>query len=707
MNSPFKFLRRVRIHGGECGAVARALHHEAKCTFSPAVKKMVFFTTNERKKMSTKTTLKRVALVAVSALGFGLLSIAPSQANSWSATTDFLDCEVAYADTQGSATGCVGVAGGRVTISNMAVTLFSTYGMASSTNYYIEVSDGTIVSVDTTDDSAVDFIYGNSATDGVDWPSAANGNTGADADGLILVQAGTAAEAANEEEFVVTRATTGSTTITLFNFDASGVKDVVETQYITWIASADSGVSATESTLHTIASASSADCDSESESLNTTSAAWSAARAATAKTKMSSNDTDGGVAVICVSVRDGAGRPMANNVVEVTISKGNVDDGASFDSTSSRVTDNDVDYNETFEILGDADEIGVATITVKITDRYLNEATLSGTFTFWGDVATVTLTNNSYSLPAASTGNVDADAIYITVKDANGVQIDLDEESFGIGADATDLTVDSNLGTVATNADGKGEEDAAATVTIADVDSDVVGIADGEISVTCLNGYAEEMSIKVWALNRAATAYVTSNSVTYYCAGSVSTVTITPAATAVEKNGTTTLQVTAKDANGYPVADGTSVSLVSTNGGTIAPSSKTTANGTFSTPATFVASDENSKVTVTAVVGSKAANAVITVGTGLSTAAASADAATDAANEAIDAANAATDAANLAAEAADAATVAAEEARDAADAATAAVEALATEVATLMAALKAQITTLANTVAKIAKKVKA
>jgi len=86
---------------------------------------------------------------------------------------------------------------------------------------------------------------------------------------------------------------------------------------------------------------------------------------------------------------------------------------------------------------------------------------------------------------------------------------------------------------------------------------------------------------------------------------------------------------------------------------------------------------------------------------------AAAEAATDAAAEAIDAANAATDAANRAAEAADAATVAAEEARDAADAATAAVEELATQVATLMAALKAQITTLANTVAKIAKKVKA
>ena len=105
--------------------------------------------------------------------------------------------------------------------------------------------------------------------------------------------------------------------------------------------------------------------------------------------------------------------------------------------------------------------------------------------------------------------------------------------------------------------------------------------------------------------------------------------------------------------------------------------------------------------------GNKAASANVTFAAGVNAAQAAAEAANDAAAEAIDAANAATDAANLAAEAADAATVAAEEARDAADAATAAVEELATQVATLMAALKAQITTLANTVAKIAKKVKA
>jgi hypothetical protein len=95
-----KFPRRVRIHGGECGAVARALHHAAQkealmpyeqfknslisdeCVLKrPAdLEKSSISTFLERKQMSTKTSIKRIALVAVSALGFGLLSVAPSNA---------------------------------------------------------------------------------------------------------------------------------------------------------------------------------------------------------------------------------------------------------------------------------------------------------------------------------------------------------------------------------------------------------------------------------------------------------------------------------------------------------------------------------------------------------------------------------------------------------------------------------------------------
>ncbi len=97
MTPSFKFLRRVRIHGGECGAVARALHHEAqkvaliqneqslisdeKALLRQAdLGKSSGSTFIERKQMSTKKTLKRLALVAVSALGLGMISVVPASA---------------------------------------------------------------------------------------------------------------------------------------------------------------------------------------------------------------------------------------------------------------------------------------------------------------------------------------------------------------------------------------------------------------------------------------------------------------------------------------------------------------------------------------------------------------------------------------------------------------------------------------------------
>ena len=68
----------IRISRGERDASARATHLEA------ATRKFLV-TTNERKQMSTTTNFKRIALVAVAALGMGVLSSAPSQA-AWSGT---------------------------------------------------------------------------------------------------------------------------------------------------------------------------------------------------------------------------------------------------------------------------------------------------------------------------------------------------------------------------------------------------------------------------------------------------------------------------------------------------------------------------------------------------------------------------------------------------------------------------------------------
>jgi hypothetical protein len=63
----------IRISQGERDVSARATHLEA------ATRKFLV-TTNERKQMSTKTNFKRIALVAVAALGMGVLSSVPSQA---------------------------------------------------------------------------------------------------------------------------------------------------------------------------------------------------------------------------------------------------------------------------------------------------------------------------------------------------------------------------------------------------------------------------------------------------------------------------------------------------------------------------------------------------------------------------------------------------------------------------------------------------
>jgi len=211
-------------------------------------------------------------------------------------------------------------------------------------------------------------------------------------------------------------------------------------------------------------------------------------------------------------------------------------------------------------------------------------------------------------------------------------------------------------------------------------------------------------------------------------------ITMTSAKTGTANGSGVPVTVTVTDRYGNAVS-GVDLNVVASGvgsfmGGGITTSFKTDASGTYTFLAnslvdaggvgTFtVSSGTTSSMTdaagyhgATAVdstlaAGNSTASTSITFAAGVNPAQAAAEAANDAAAEAIDAANAATDAANLAAEAADAATVAAEEARDAADAATAAVEELATQVATLMAALKAQITTLANTVAKIAKKVKA
>jgi len=84
----FKFLSQIRISGWDFGSSARAMNQAGGFISTQADLEKVSRSTTERKSMSTKTTIKRIALVAVSALGLGVLtSVAPASATAGNAIT--------------------------------------------------------------------------------------------------------------------------------------------------------------------------------------------------------------------------------------------------------------------------------------------------------------------------------------------------------------------------------------------------------------------------------------------------------------------------------------------------------------------------------------------------------------------------------------------------------------------------------------------
>jgi hypothetical protein len=335
------------------------------------------------------------------------------------------------------------------------------------------------------------------------------------------------------------------------------------------------------------------------------------------------------------------------------------------------------------------------------------------TITFAGKATTLTVSRTTKKVIEAGTADGSSAAFRVTATDAGGRAVPGLSGGFTI--------VSSNVAAIS----GGSCADAVGAVTdgIYSCDLTTVGTSTSGAAATLTVRYPDP------AVTTATVALGPWLTTTYdvTMGGAVETFVLTTDKATYDPGTAMVVTATAKDDAGNTPYDGQEGPTLRANkqlGGTSAGTTITmnayydgvstsqtrvaTAVRTMTSETTLYAPAASGVFTITGLDGQATpAEVKVTATVGDDGATAAANAASDAAAEAIDAANAATDAANLAAEAADAATVAAEEARDAADAATAAVEALATEVATLMAALKAQITTLANTVAKIAKKVKA
>jgi hypothetical protein len=520
----------------------------------------------------------------------------------------------------------------------------------------------------------------------------------------------------------VSNATAGTGTLTITPISAGGVPATPITGTVTWIAGTSTAISAAASSFALVYDATVC-VDAGSK------AATDTVLAVYARTSTSMYDVTGLVRPVyaCLIPRNVNGTVITGAAhVYTSTSGGNIGAGAATKPTASPskyqnfgTVVNTAPYagaagtSMAISIQGDGITAGLTTIAVTVVDSLGNSASFSAPITFYGKVATLALTANiaaagygdsTFNAADAVAGEhvvtaVVAPAVYVSAKDVAGNSVAA-ADIVGVTYAWQGYVSAAKLNVQSTNTTdvvpvGSAQSNAKAVATVAR--ASITGNA--AIGFDCsLQIKAEKLVFSAYAYNSTTAAWdIASGSSTFYCSDSASTVSVTAAKAELAVGGSTTVDVKVLDANGYPVADGSSVSLAATNGSVVSPGTGTTTNGAFSVPLTFIAGSGGSSSIVTAVAGGKVGNTTIAITGGVADAS---QAAADAAAEATDAANAATDAANAAAEAADAATAAAQDAADA-------VAALSVSVTAMVDALRKQITALTNLVIKIQKKVKA
>jgi hypothetical protein len=612
--------------------------------------------------MSTKTTFKRIALVAVAALGAGVLSVAPANAVAATATP-FGVSAASYAPADSFAAT---VAVSQVAGANNFVEFTSGIDGASAV-HVVKVTGSTVSSITT----------GSSLTAG-SLNTAATEITYADGN---FFTTGTPNVV---NTFRVATPTAGTVTVVVATRATSNgvVTDTtLQTFTVTVTATAVTGV---------VTAANSTSIVSKGTDFT----------GATADEAVSSSNipsTPVQAASILVTAKDANGVAKATAPITATISGPGLL-GINADETKVLIADtaanaravslsDAVNGIAVITVAGDGTGLGgVATITISSGTTVLATETV----TFFGKVTSLKVAQVAHSIVDTGSGDStisgDKDGVVATVTgiDAQGTEFALS------GSDFTAIT--------------------SAALVAADVTAVAFGTGDGDpvaaTAAVVVDPTATKTGAKSIVITHTATGVTATVSFVVALASST-TVTLKADKDEYSIGEKVTLTVKAVDATGLILPDGTYSTLfagamTSSTGlqGTLPAASVDLVNGVATY--TVYAPLTSGPVVITGTEGATSANttkATVSttfnvVGDGV------AQAAADAAAEATDAANAATDAANAAAEAADAATAAAQDAADA-------VAALSTQVSEMINALKKQITALTNLVIKIQKKVKA
>jgi hypothetical protein len=658
--------------------------------------------------MSTKTTFKRIALVTVAALGFGVMSVAPSNAATPAGLTSTLSAAATTVQTGEAAKTTLTTAGIFGTADTVTVSAALTSWPAAATNASLA---GMLVPTLT----AVDTDIANTVTgsNGSANQGASNGIISSDAAATVLLSARTTVSvtpgAAN---------TPGTYVYTITTKNDATVPLTIST--ITWTLTVAAPVLGKSTAfISTTLGAATADSTTLAKTLTTDGVAETTA-----------------VAEITVNqYQDAAGTVAMNSsytkAVEVSISgAGSVGStsstsplrGTTATTAAAIAGTTTATATQSYWVYADG-RTGTATITIKVDGAVV--ATKS--FKFTGKLAklattaskknvgvgeTMTLTTTGADVNANATATpvvtaVSADPLIATVS-ADGATVT------GVKAGTTTVTLTSGTVTLAVPVTvlpvtaatlawkfDKDSYDAGEKMTLTVTAS---GVADGARAVFTASPVAN------FGLSSGSDTVLGSP---VFAAG-VATYTLYAPATPGKFTITGTVNFAGVDTEAaIKTAATTYVASVATISATITNPALTAAQE--ATDAANEATDAGNNAKDAADQAIEAADAATIAAQDAAAAAEAAgemaveaaEAAGAIAQDALDAANAATDAALSAAEAADAATAAATEAKESADAATAAVAELSTKVAALMAALNAKVTTLSNLVAKIAKKVKA
>jgi hypothetical protein len=350
---------------------------------------------------------------------------------------------------------------------------------------------------------------------------------------------------------------------------------------------------------------------------------------------------------------------------------------------------------------------GVGTVTISVTDSVSSATTVLGTksFTSYGSVTKIVATP-ILSIGTAGGGTTGTSGVTPTLAAFTVTATD------ALGNPVTGLTITgkSSDATIVNS-----------TVTIT-ADDGSVGNGNGQYNgsfstaATATSGKTATLTIRVVDPAGDGTTYLTSD-LPITIGGSVAKEVITTDKASYAPGDAMIITITATDAAGNPVADGKasptgissnkSVLGLPTAASTYKAGVKVYKTGVYapSVSGPFILTTTSTNTAGDTITATATVTGDTTLNAAIQAALDAANAAADAAAEATDAANAATDAANAAADAADSATAAAQDAADQAGQALAAVNTLATSVAVLVAGIKAQITSVTNLVIKLIKKV--